>query len=62
MWNIMLPWNRVLISSMKILQTSCELVLVAHAVRVWPGACGALLTVFSSDRSDLASPSEKKTN
>jgi hypothetical protein len=28
LWNIMLPWNRVLTSSMSIFQTSCEHVLV----------------------------------
>jgi hypothetical protein len=54
----MLPWNRVLTSSMSIFQTSCEHVLVVLTV-----SDGALSTVLSSDRSDrLASPSEKRKN
>jgi hypothetical protein len=56
MWNIMLPRNRVLTSSMSIFQTSCEHVLVVLTVCAWRA-----VSVLSSDRSDrLASPSEKK--
>jgi hypothetical protein len=52
----MLPWNRVLTSSMSIFQTSCEHVLVVLTVCAWRA-----VSVLSSDRSDrLASPSEKK--
>jgi hypothetical protein len=35
MWNIMLPWNRVLTSSTSIFQTSREHVLVVLTVCVW---------------------------
>jgi hypothetical protein len=34
-WNIALPWNRVLTSSMSIFQTSCEHMLVVHTVCAW---------------------------
>jgi hypothetical protein len=34
-WNIMMPWNLVLTSSMSIFQTSCEHVLVALTVCAW---------------------------
>jgi hypothetical protein len=50
----MLPWNRVLTSSMSIFQTSCEHVLVVLTVCAW----GAV-SVLSSDRSDRP-PSEKQ--
>jgi hypothetical protein len=56
LWNITLPWIRVLTSSMSTFQTSCEHVPVALTVSTFC-ACH----VLSSDRSDhLASPSEKK--
>jgi hypothetical protein len=56
LWNIMLPWNRVVTSSLSIFQTSREHVLVALTVSTFC-ACH----VLSSDRSDrLASPSENK--
>jgi hypothetical protein len=35
LWNIMLPWNRVLTSSMSIFQTSCEHALVVLTVCAW---------------------------
>jgi hypothetical protein len=35
LWNIMLPWNRVLTSSMSIFQTSCEHVFVVLTVCAW---------------------------
>jgi hypothetical protein len=35
LWDIMLPWNRVLTSSMSIFQTSCEHVHVALTVCAW---------------------------
>jgi hypothetical protein len=35
LWNIMLPWNRVLTSPMPIFQTSCEHVLVVLTVCAW---------------------------
>jgi hypothetical protein len=51
-WNMMLPWHRVLTSSMSIFQTLFEHVLVALTVSTFC-ACH----VLSSDRSDrLASP------
>jgi hypothetical protein len=52
----MLPWNRVLTSSMSIFQTSREHVRVALTVSTF---CACY--VLSSDRSDrLASHSENK--
>jgi hypothetical protein len=52
----MLPWNRVLTSSISIFQTTREHVLVALTVSTFC-ACH----ILSSDRSDrLASPSEQR--
>jgi hypothetical protein len=56
LWNIILPWNRVLTSSMSIFQTSREHVIVALTVSTF-----CAWHVLSSDRSDrLASPSKNK--
>jgi hypothetical protein len=35
LWNIMLPWNRVVTSSISLFQTSCEHMLVALTVCTW---------------------------